>query len=174
MANAFEAELKKSADVLDLHYRKVSVPTKLTLHGGQPRLIKLKAPGYDGYFVHRGRHVAVELKSSALFESFPLSRIETHQRDGLQEILDRGGRAYLLINMRWEMREGQKKLNNRAWALPWTEWPWLLEELSSSKSIPAAMFPNPRWFIPIPHTRFPDPAKEGKNVLCWDARAFLD
>lgn len=107
--NAFEAEIKKSADVMGLHYRKIPVPTKLAFKGDQPRLIKLKKPDYDGYYVHNGGHVAVELKSSNLFESFPLSRIEPHQRDGLQEIVDRGCSAYLLINMRWEMRDGKKR-----------------------------------------------------------------
>jgi penicillin-binding protein-related factor A (putative recombinase) len=174
MANAFESEIKKSADAMGLHYRKVPVPTKLSLGGGQPRLIKLKKPDYDGYYVHNGKHVAVELKSSTLCESFPISRIEQHQRDGLKAILDRGCPAYLLINMRWEMRDGKKKLNNRAWALPWAEWPWLLSALGGSKSIPTRMFHDPRWFIPIPHIHFSDPAQGSRNILCWDARSFLE
>jgi hypothetical protein len=172
--NAFEREIQKSAAVMGLHYQKVAVPSRMCFRGGTPRLMPLKSNGYDGYYVHNGRHIAVELKSSMLFESFPLSRIEQHQRDGLQAILDRGCPAFLLINMRWEMRDGKKKLNNRAWAFDWSKWGGLLDALGTSKSIPAEVFHSRGWFVPIPHTHFPDPASDSRNILCWDARSFLD
>ena len=172
MANAFESEIKKSADLLELHYRKIPVPTKLSVRDERTHLVKLRKPGYDGYFVYGGRHIAVELKSSTLFGSFPLCRIPPHQRDGLREINERGCPAWLLINMRWEMREKKKRVNNRAWAFLWNNWEYLLETLGSSKSVPAQMLLNERWFMPIPRIHVPDQA--GKNVLCWDVRSFLD
>jgi penicillin-binding protein-related factor A (putative recombinase) len=165
--NAFENEVHKSAVVLGVHYEKMPIPMKLGYRNGSPVLIKLKDNPYDGFIVHEGRHIPVEMKSQAVYGSFPLSNIETHQLDGLNKLVDIGCVAYLLFNQRAIERDGKKVSQNRAWALDFRKWNDLLKALGTRKSIPTELFESGDLLIEMPRIHS---MLMNSSTLVWDIR----
>lgn len=179
MANVFEAEVRRSAELLGLTYEKMAVPTKLGRRRNRktgetvPCLVPLKENRYDSFIVYRGQHIALELKSSKHFESFPVDRVEPHQIAGLDRALKDECDAWLLLNFRREMVGGKSKSNNRAWFLPWSYWHPLMYNLREQerKSFPTDWFLQNYFFTPIPRVHVPN--EEGKPELVWDLRVLL-
>lgn len=177
MANAFETECKLSAQALGLHYQKVSVATVQR----RGRTIPVKDNNYDSYIVKPGGlHVALELKSLTVHDSFPLGNIEEHQLTGLQEMLSLGCPAYLLFNMRSELRGKKLVSKNQAWALEFGDYTNLLLALppwrgKPRRSIPREMFDDTHFFQPLPrlHVDWVDKKKRPRRDLCWDLRTLL-
>lgn len=136
-----------------------------------PVLIKLKDNPYDGFIVHQGKHIPIEMKSQKTFGSFPLSNIEDHQIEGLQKLVDIGCRAYLLINQRSIVMLGKAVTQNRAWALDFSRWSDLLSVLGSRKSIPVELFSQGDLLIEIPRIKH----KVGDSAtLVWDLRILTN
>lgn len=114
---------------------------------------------YDFFALHDSRYYALELKSNRSLSSFPFTRVEEHQEQGLLEAAQQGGEAFILINFR--------KPSNVAYAVSIQDWLRLKAELSPRKSIPKTLFePRPE-FIPIPRTKLGD-------ALIWDLRVLPD
>jgi penicillin-binding protein-related factor A (putative recombinase) len=174
MANAFESECAVSAKALGLHYQKVAVPTVVR----RGRAIPVKDNNYDSFIIKPGGiHVALELKSQAVHGSFPLKNIQDHQLTGLQDAVNLGCPAYLLINMRRAELNGKLRPKNEAWALEFQSWMDLLNALpywrgKPRHSIPVDLFQDPKLFRPIPRVHMTVPQKP-KPQLCWDLRVLL-
>jgi len=176
MANAFETECQLSAKALGIHYSKVAVATVVR----RGRTIPVKDNNYDSYIVlPGGLHVALELKSLTVHDSFPLGNIEEHQLTGLNEMITLGCPAYLLFNMRNERRKGRLVSRNMAWALEFANYPQLLLDLppwrgKPRRSIPREMFEDRRFFQEIPRIHVDHVVKgQPKRTLCWDLRILL-
>lgn len=171
MANVFESEISKSALMLGVYYEKMPIPTKLIFRGGKAALIKLKENPYDGFIVHDGRHIPLEMKSQAVYGSFPLSNIADHQIRGLRKMTELGCTTYLLINQR-SVADGDRKISyNRAWALDFANWDSLLKQLCSRKSIPVELFESGDLLIEIPRIRV---SFLGGKELSWDIRILTN
>lgn len=166
MANPFEAEIRQSAQALGLHYVKIPIAHKLVRTGAKTFMMPLQENPYDSFLVAEGIHHALELKSSKEWESFPFSRIEPHQRDGLQQVEDAGGCGWVLINFRQRTSAGKRKLDNQAWAFRWRDW-LLLEYQETTqlgrKSLPQGYFTRGAYARPLP--RIPVEGLKGKF---WD------
>lgn len=157
MPNQFEAETKRSASLLGLIFHKMPI--------AQRGKIKLRNSPYDGFFIDRGRHVAVELKSLKKKGSFPLANIASHQIEGLREALQAGCDAYLVISMRGRPI--------RAWFIHFADWDLLLRALGDRKSIPLSWFLDGSPFLhEIPRVHILD--ERGKKSLVWDWRRLLE
>ena len=173
MANKFEAEVAYSAKVLGIHYDKKAIPTKFV----RGRFILLKENNYDSFIVHKGRHIALELKSQEIHGTFPLGNIQDHQYTGLQEMITLGCPAYFLINMRRKDVGKTKTACNKAWGIHFADWMDLLLALPEWRgkprhSIPRDFFDDKRFFFEIPRIHALDKAK-AKNVLVWDLRVLI-
>lgn len=132
--------------------------------------VKLKSAPYDSFILSKGRFIAVELKSQKIFGSFPLSNIQLHQIDGLQEVVDLECASYFLFNQRRLEKDGKSKSKNRAWYVDFSKWKDLLSEIGDRKSIPAAMFDNSKYLVEIPRTHVL--TKVGKELV-WDIRVLV-
>ena len=163
--NAFENEVSAAAKHLGLHYQKLTVGTV----AAQSRFTA-KSP-YDSFFIHDGRHVALELKSLEKHGSLPLANIHDHQIDGLKEVMLAGGDAYLLVNMR--AKDG--KSLNQAWYLDMAYWDELLDLLQTHhkgrKSVPYSFFTGKVLFQPL--TREHLISKNGEKKLVWNLATLL-
>lgn len=162
----FEGEIARSALKQGLLYQKLVVPIRV-LSGGFT--IPVDENPYDSYILRSGVHHALELKASDEHGSFPLSRIEPHQVQGLQTVLREQGQAWLLINMRCRMvqRIVSKKLGTtkevrspdlKTWALDFSRWDELKATLFYKNGKPRASIPrerldDPEWFIPLPRIK---------------------
>ena len=163
----FEAEIQRSAAALELHYQKLAVPMRLNQ---QKRLVKLKDNPYDSFFVHRGIHVALELKSIQGTASFPLSNIEDHQVEGLKRNLQAGGVSWLLICC------GVGK-ERATYALNFLLWEDMLASLpphngEARKSIPIKTLSSPDYFVPLGKS-VPIKVSCKRRVPPWDLRPLL-
>jgi penicillin-binding protein-related factor A (putative recombinase) len=173
---AFEAEISLSARVTGLYYQKLVIPIKVNPNG---RTTKLKENPYDGFLVHRGVHIALELKSTALHEDFPLSNIEAHQLEGLERAQAYGAEAWILINMRQSPgKAGKLRSDNQAWAISFPQYQALCTQLplwrgKPRKSIPREWFDDPTWFIPLDRKRCFD-IQSSKQVPVWDLTILLE
>jgi penicillin-binding protein-related factor A (putative recombinase) len=168
MSNYFEAEIAESAKLLKIRYEKLAVPCKLGFATGRPYLIKLQKEPYDAFLIRDGLHHALEMKSSQLFGSFPLERLEDHQVEGLQGAMADGCPAYLLVNFR-KVRDGRKTRElSQSFALPFERWDALNEACGAEGrlSVPKEWFLDPAWFIPIPRIHV-------GTELAWDLRVIL-
>lgn len=170
--NAFESEISMSCKALDLHYQKIPVPSKLGNTNGKTYLVKLQKPPYDGFIVHQGRHIPLEMKSQAVYGSFPLSNIEDHQVAGLREMVELGCIPYLLINQRRVFRNGKNVSCNRAWSIDFRDWDTILKLLGGRKSLPVEFFENGcgGLLTEIPRIHA---SHLGKTELVWDIRILL-
>lgn len=83
----------------------------------------------------RGQFVAIETKQMKKFKAFSLRDMRPAQLEGLTEVVYRGGRAFVFLNVRIaaDARKGVKRENR----LIVFDWAWLLHRLHES-SIKAA------------------------------------
>jgi penicillin-binding protein-related factor A (putative recombinase) len=169
--NPFETEVRKSAVALGLHYEKMPVPAKLGFRNTAPVLVKLRDNPYDGFLVHKGQHLPLEMKSQVQYGTFPLSNIQPHQIVGLRKMVELGCMTYLLINMRRSLKDGVEVSNNRAWAFNFSQWEKLLSVLGKRKSIPVELLEDRTLFFEIPRTHVL--TFDGKQLV-WDLRLLLD
>jgi len=88
---SFEKEIATSGRFYGMHIRKIPIT--------QYASVKLEGV-YDFYAIWNGIPVAIECKATRTESSFPFNRVEKHQLDALQEMVNSGGRAYILINIR--------------------------------------------------------------------------
>lgn len=172
MPNAFEGEIQRSCAALDIYYEKIPIASKLGTANGKSFLLKLRENPYDGFIVYQGKHIPLEMKSQAVFGSFPLSNIADHQVVGLRQMVELGCTPYLLINQRQLLKNGKKVSHNRMWAIDFRDWDTILNLLGDRKSIPVEFFEKGcgGLLTEVPRIHF---LNSGSTGLVWDLRTLL-
>ena len=161
----FEGEIRKSAEVLNIYYQKISV--------SQKGKIKLKTSPFDGFLVHEGRFIPLEMKSQVVYKSFPLSNIKEHQIEGLEKAVGLGCRAFILFNQRSIVEKGKRRVSNRCWAIDFSRWNELIEKLGARKSIPTSMFESGDLLFEVPRIHTFN-SSSNKQELVWDLTVLLN
>ncbi len=179
ISNRFEAEIAESAKVQGLYYQRLPLP--------QAGSIKLTTNPYDSFLVHQGKFIPLELKSQEEHGRFDLSRVRTHQVEGLKKAIEHGCKAYLLVNMRGRsisfgsdagaLRKKKWQSDLVAWAFDFSRWVELREWLDSRygpnrKSVPLADFSGEgsHFFQEIPRVSL---KVNGRSKRIWDVSTIL-
>lgn len=73
-----------------------------------------------------GRFIAIEGKQMKTFKAFGLYALRPSQISNLDRIIERGGRAYVFLNVRIRARKGEVDHENRLIVFDWAKWGLLL------------------------------------------------